>query len=359
MIRSMTAPRPRTELTVERAQRLGHRTALALIGILLLCIVALLPFAVGDALGEILDPQGERLYFLTPPDVPPAATHTRLHLDILAIDQWQRAVSVRVAGSHICLAACDWNVRYLVVAAPERGAALEGLPPSQALTFPPDGRELTQTITLPVVGDPIRYPFERYRLRLGVILQRVYPGGRVETLTPEAARGHAYLTLHADLPQMDASVATDRTAVALGLAAPPYEYVAAAEVTFASALYLRVLMVGLVLLAAATAGYAALLRPFNDLLVNAGALILGIWGIRSILLGSAPPGLSAIDLSLSLIILGLLLIITVRMLLFHRDRAEIVWRRPPPPAHDLGAADGLTPTEPTTPPRRPRSNTKL
>ncbi len=344
-----------------RAQigRLGHRTAFAVVGIILLCIVALLPFAVGDALANILDPRADRLSALTPQDVPPAPTHSRLHLDILSLDQWGRTISVRVSGSHVCREGCSWDDRVLFVAALAPSVPVEGLPPSQAVSFPPTGQELTQTITLPVTGAPIRYPFERYRLRLGVILQRVYADGRVETLSAEAAWGHLFLTLDAAVPQMDATVATDQPAERLGLSAPPYQYVAVAVVTFTSALYLRVLMVGLVLLAAATAGYAALLRPFNVLLVNAGALILGIWGIRSILLGSAPPGLSAIDLSLSLIILGLLLIITVRMLLFHRDRAEIVWRRPPPPAHDLGAADGLTPTEPTTPPRRPRSDTRL
>ena len=107
------------------------------------------------------------------------------------------------------------------------------------------------------------------------------------------------------------------------------------------------------LLAAATAGYAVCLRPFNDLLINAGALILGIWGIRSILLGSAPSGSSAVDLSLSLIILCLLLVITARVLAFHGRRAGLTLpRRRPPPDRDADAPDRPTPGgSPRTPPR--------
>ena len=60
--------------------------------------------------------------------------------------------------------------------------------------------------------------------------------------------------------------------------------------------------------------YAVFLRPLDQLIINAGALILGVWGIRVVLFGTTLPGLTAVDLALWSVILFLLLTITVRTL---------------------------------------------
>ena len=85
-------------------------------------------------------------------------------------------------------------------------------------------------------------------------------------------------------------------------------------------LHLQVLAVLLVLLVAAAALCAVFLRPFQDLVINVGSLILGIWGIRSILTPSSVSYLTALDLSLSVVILFLLGAITVRALLHVHER---------------------------------------
>src|ERR1051326_5796997 len=74
----------------------------------------------------------------------------------------------------------------------------------------------------------------------------------------------------------------------------------------------RLLAVLLVLLITAAAAYAVFLRPLQDLVVNAGALIIGIWGIRTILTPTTVTYVTAVDLSLSVVILFLLGAITVR-----------------------------------------------
>jgi hypothetical protein len=57
------------------------------------------------------------------------------------------------------------------------------------------------------------------------------------------------------------------------------------------------------------------LRPFEDLVINAGGLILGIWGIRAVLVPYKVQYITAVDLSLSVVILFLLGAITVLALL--------------------------------------------
>jgi hypothetical protein len=54
-------------------------------------------------------------------------------------------------------------------------------------------------------------------------------------------------------------------------------------VAFERPRYLRVLAVLLVLLIATAVAYSVLLRPPEDLIVNSGALVLGVWGVRAIL----------------------------------------------------------------------------
>lgn len=61
----------------------------------------------------------------------------------------------------------------------------------------------------------------------------------------------------------------------------------------------------------AAAAYAVFMRPLHDLVINSGGLVLGVWGIRSLLTpGTATQTL--VDLMLSMVILFLLGAITFR-----------------------------------------------
>jgi hypothetical protein len=92
-----------------------------------------------------------------------------------------------------------------------------------------------------------------------------------------------------------------------------------------------VLAVLLVILIAAAAAYAVFMRPLHDLVINCGGLVLGVWGIRSLL----TPGTASrtlVDISLSVVILFLLSAITFRSLQF---------------LHEKGGFKKAAPTEPT------------
>ena len=77
--------------------------------------------------------------------------------------------------------------------------------------------------------------------------------------------------------------------------------------TFGRPAYLEVLAVVLVLLIAISAALALFTRSVNELALGVGGLILGVWGIRSVLMPTSIPTVTAIDLALSWIILLLLL----------------------------------------------------
>jgi hypothetical protein len=83
------------------------------------------------------------------------------------------------------------------------------------------------------------------------------------------------------------------------------------------------LTVLLVLLVSAAAAYAVFLRPLNELIIGSGALVLGVWGVRGVLLGSSLPGITAVDLALIIVMLFLLATITVRTAWLLEERSTV------------------------------------
>ena len=70
--------------------------------------------------------------------------------------------------------------------------------------------------------------------------------------------------------------------------------------------YLQRMAVTLILLIAISAVLAVFTRGFNELLLGIGGLILGVWGVRSVLMPQPVPAVTTIDLALSWVIFLLL-----------------------------------------------------
>jgi hypothetical protein len=309
---------------MEQASTTRHRVGLVLIGTLFLFTVAVLPFAVKGVVNDILHPQSAQIYPTTPLDTRLAATHSRLHIDLINLDEWQGTVRMRISGTHICQPACAWSDRFLFVSTFGHGENLGGLPPSAAVTFPPTAMETTQLIELPMIGQPIRYPFDSSRLGLGVIMERVFPDGSVQVLSPEQAQGHLFLSLHSYL-QRETLQVRPLAPQAAPRSAGPYQYVALTSLTFTRPVYLQIETLLLVLLISTIAVYAVVIQPFPQLITSTGGLVLGVWGIRAILVGTDVPGITALDLALAVVILFLLVAVAVRALAYHAARSGLPW----------------------------------
>jgi hypothetical protein len=87
--------------------------------------------------------------------------------------------------------------------------------------------------------------------------------------------------------------------------------------------YLQVLAIVLVVLIGVSALMALFTRSLNDLALGIGSLILGVWGIRSILMPQSLNTVTAIDLALSWLILLLLLGLGLRMALYFLKQSEL------------------------------------
>jgi hypothetical protein len=266
-----------------RARQLSFRIAFFLTSLVTLSIVVTLPFSVKSVVDDILGPVTGRVIKITR-DRPDAShwNHTKVHLAFVDLDETQLRASIRVSGHHTCVA-CDWNDRLLLVSVTQDDLDADGMPPSVGVTLSQNNAEISEVVQLPVRGHPIHYPFDSYSLVVGVVLQRLRGNSPPQTLSPAEAKGHLFLSLQELLPRQTMIGPTLLDRASIRAADDPFEYVEAFEVKFERPTYLRVLAVMLVLLIASAAAYSVFLRPLHDLVLDSGALVLGVWGIRSIL----------------------------------------------------------------------------
>lgn len=309
--------------------RLRYRIAFFVASLVVLGLIVTLPFSIRSIVDDVFGSVTGRVIKLEsgrPDSARP--NHTKLHMAFVSIDETQLLVSIRVSGHHRCVA-CDWSDRVLFVSVTSDDLDADGMPPSVGVTLLQANEEFSEVIQLPVRGQPIHYPFDRYSLVVGVALQRVRGTGPPQTLSAAEASGHLFLSVQELLTRQVMIGPTMLNPVSIRAADDPFEYVQAFELTFERPRYLRVLAVVLVLLITSAAAYAVFLQPLHDLVLNSGALVLGVWAIRSILMPGNLYYQTAVDLALSIVIVFLLGGILVRALVFAHDQAglSIIRRR--------------------------------
>jgi 3,4-dihydroxy-2-butanone 4-phosphate synthase len=138
-------------------------------------------------------------------------------------------------------------------------------------------------------------------------------------------------------------VAIDPTTVrAAGL---PYDYLHTQMMTFTRGLDIQVTAVVAVCLMAAITAFTVFMQPLRDLLFGAGGLILGVWGIRGLLVPSNITFTTMVDIGLGLVIGFLLAAIIWRELLYlvQRNQLRLPWSptplaAPADPQRPTGAA---------------------
>lgn len=313
-----------------------HRFATAGFTLVVLLLVATFisaPIVLVSMVADLLSE--EETYVLAGQGATLAPAHARLRIEVQDVDELKRIVHLRVSGTHVC-GGCAYTDRITLysISGALSGRRTEGAPPSAIVNLPPNADTVTQTIDLPLHGDLIRYPYDTHPLWLGVSMQRVGTDGAVQTLSPSDAAGHLYLDMRNETPHL---VMDRPTSIAPDAAQPSrtrIEYLMVQATTFHRPLYLKILVPMLGLLTASAAAYAVLLRPFDQLLLNSGGLILGVWGIRGLLLGSYPAYSTLVDVVLSAIIVFLLCVISVRAMHHLHDRAGLnllPWRHPTEP----------------------------
>jgi hypothetical protein len=164
-----------------------------------------------------------------------------------------------------------------------------------------------------------------------VVVDRVGADGKLTPVPPQFLQQNVVLTVQNQLPDflMSPPVNVDPDQVAAN--GDPVKFAVVQDLAFDRPDYLKVLSMILVVLITVSGALALLTRSINDLVLGIGGLILGVWGVRSIMVPQPVPVVTAIDLSLSTVILLLLLGLAVRAAIHFHHHSELPWPRRPVP----------------------------
>ena len=295
-------------------------------------VLALLPTAV-TSMREVLGSGPDTLYDLvTGQPVDPAKVIAAedegiyFNLGIVGLDESTGLLTVAVSGNRNCTGPCPATT--LTLAALDDDAdQRRGLPPSASLTLQPEDTVFSQTMQLPLRGQPSLYPFDTYTIWLGAGGTITDADGTVVEMSPTTL-GERVLTLQNRIGDMvmlppvsidprDAHAQTD-----------PFTFLTVQSLTFGRPAYLEVLATVLVLLIAISSALALFTRSVTDLALGVGGLILGVWGIRSVLMPTSISTVTAIDLALSWVILLLLIGFALRTALHFHRHSDLPLPRP-------------------------------
>ncbi|MFM9106058.1 MAG: hypothetical protein ACKOWF_05090 [Chloroflexota bacterium] len=326
MTDSANAPQPLTP-----AMRLRARVAMVIVGLLVVTVAVLLPvvlFSLGWSLQEVQDNPvynlitGEleaNLEALEGDDVAYG------NITIQAIDESTRAVTLLIAGNRVCTTFCP-AISFGLYSLDNDGAMRRGLPPSATVEFAAGAEgtgPFSKTITLPVAGNPQRYPFDSYTLLLGLSASATRPDGRVFSVPPDMFTRGAALTVQNTMVRLKMTsleLVDPQTVMPKGT---NETLLAAERIVFTRPIYLQILCSLLVLLISASGFFALATQTLRQLSIGIGGLILGIWGVRSIVIQGNLPEVTVVDSMLAIIILILLLGVAVRVAL--AVRAQTGW----------------------------------
>jgi hypothetical protein len=315
-------PRPQTHLW----PRLGLLQAV----LLLAAVVIALPFAF-RSMGILLTGGQARTLYDFPSGQPltgPASeeeTDAVNYFNIAAIDldEAQGSITFAISGHRLCPddASCA-TINFSLISLDDDADVRRALPPSASLTLEPDDLIFSQTIQLPIRGQPSQYPFDDYLLWLGLTGTMVLDDETLP-LTVEMLEERAVITTQNQLRDylMVPPVEIDPAQVAS--MTDPQEFVGVQQLRFERPVHQEILAVLLIALIAVSAIIAVALRTMSDLLIGIGSLILGIWGVRSVLVPSSLSVVSSIDLALSVIILFVLLGLSLRVARHFQQQSEL------------------------------------
>jgi hypothetical protein len=312
--RSMPMPTPSDP---DPALRRRNRFWFALTVALLVFVLTLLPRAVTSMLDELSDQSTSRVYeFLDGSEIDfanvVAEDATFINIAVTHVEEARQVATLSVSGNRNCGARCPPIAAALYSLGQDASRRL-GLPPSAAIDLPAASGPFTQTIELPVRGWPQRYPFDSYILLLGLAIELRLPNGEAQPLTAEVVRQrNVHITIEDAVARLNMSPPQRVDPASVDAAGANVAFVAVDRLTFQRPTYLRILTIVLVLLIAASAVFALSLKDLEDLLLGIGGIILGVWGVRSVVVQTELSDLTWVDIALAVVILVLLLALAVR-----------------------------------------------
>ena len=320
------------EAFVESPQSAGSRRRyLAAFGItvaVVVIVLALLPSALLSMARELRGQAIDCVYDLfTGEEVAVDRTFgpdtTFVNVTVASLDELTRTATLTVSGHRVCSAICPPTTGTFFSLSSD-SARRRGLPPSASVTVPGESGSYTFTIQLPIRGTPQLYPFDTYTLLLGLVVSVTLPNGREEVVnTPDLARERVSLTLEDQVVRLNMAPPIPVDPASVRSPNDPVDFLLVDQLQWQRPGYLRIVTFLLVILISASAVFALGLRTLHELVLGIGGIILGIWGVRSVVVQTELPDVTLIDVILAFVMLVLLLALSIRAARFFYVQSRV------------------------------------
>jgi hypothetical protein len=300
---------------LRRHMRHARWAAYAWGAVILASLIVATPLALGSIGRQLIAPPAKQVFVLSR-GAPVEASQTAaadasyLNIAIVELNETKRLVTLRLSGHRVCRDVCPaFTLRFFSLS--DHSAEQAGLPPSATISVAEGAPVLSESIELPVSGLPSLYPFDQYELMLATSVTTADGQANVRPI----GSGSLMVTLDSQLPrQLMLPPQVDRSPSIQGLD-PTHTFERVVRLRFFRPAHLQILSALLIALMAAAALLTVITEPLRRLVVGVGSVVLGVWGVRSILVTDAPQGITTVDLLLSGVILILLYGIAIRVLL--------------------------------------------
>ena len=309
------------EAYVESPQTAGSKrrylTAFVMTVVVVIVVLASLPSALFSMARELRGQAVDSVYDLfTGTEVDVNQTFgpdtSFVNITVTNLDESTRTATLTVSGHRICGAICPPNTGTFFSLGND-SAERRGLPPSATVTVPGKSGVYTFTIELPIQGTPQLYPFDTYTLLLGLVVSMTLPNGQEELVTvPARVQERVSLTLEDQVVRLYMNPPVPVDPAAVHSETDPVDFLLVDRLQWQRPLYLRIVTALLVILISASAVFALGLRTLHELVLGIGGIILGIWGVRSVVVQTELSEVTLIDLILAFVMLVLLLALSVR-----------------------------------------------
>ena len=300
-----------------RRVRILHRMAWAQAMLLLVVVVIALPIAFRSMGVELNDSQARTLYLF--PEGTPLSDQTVedeskaesfYNVAAINIDEDAGTVTLAVSGQRVCTVDCP-TMKFHLVSLDDDADIRRALPPSVPMVVESSDQIFSATAELPLRGQPSKYPFDDYVLWLGIYGTRTDNEGTT-LLTEDNIRGHAFLTVQNQLRDFTMRPPIEIDPDRVQASTDVIDFFGVQELQFERPIHMKILAVLLLLLITVSALTAVALRDVSDLIFGVGSLVIGIWGVRSILVPQPIAVVTSVDLYLSVVILFVLLGLLLR-----------------------------------------------
>lgn len=282
--------------------------------------IVLIPFAAISVLHKLQQPVEGRAYPLVRANGL-LGDSTELNIAATGLDESAQTVTLRVTGFRNCgYFGCAEPERVQIYSVDAAAKGALGTPPSATVDLPQDSSDIDQDVTLPIRGNLVDYPFDRYHLLLGVSFAHLTAKGVAVPFSLRAAEAGFAYTLDDGLAR--ATMAPPKLLDPRRYDSRGVTYESVAAVSFSRPAYLQIMTLDLTLLIVIAAIYGVVFRPFTQIIPTVGGIVLGVWGVRSLVVGGYPPDSTGVDLVLEAAIFLVLLVVGIRSVMFMWPRTH-------------------------------------